>query len=99
MPHVKFGTKDEPGFELKESSDLIAVRTRSRRSIRGTGPVPPPTSAEVADGDLVAVFPDAGVEVYRVPPTDRSLPGTSSRSSRASIFRASAGCGSRTSSW
>jgi hypothetical protein len=29
MPTVYFGTKDEPGFELEQSDDLIVVRTRS----------------------------------------------------------------------
>src|SRR5262245_49098504 len=66
MPYVNFGTKDEPGFELIGSPDLIAVRTRSRRPVRGVGPVARPTTAEVADGALVATFPDAGVEVYQV---------------------------------
>jgi subtilisin family serine protease len=73
MPYVNFGTKDEPGFELRESPDLIAVRTRSRRPVRGVGPVPRPTTAEVTDGTLVATFPDAGVEVYRVPTAAHSL--------------------------
>jgi subtilisin family serine protease len=68
MPVVRFGTKDQPGFNLAESSNLIAVRTRSRRSLRGAGPVRPPAAAQVADGALVAAFPDAGVEVYQVPP-------------------------------
>jgi subtilisin family serine protease len=72
MPLVKFGGKSDPGFELRESSDLIAVRTRSTRSALGAGPVARPTAAEVSDGVLVASFPDAGVEVYRVPVT-RSL--------------------------
>lgn len=68
MPTVYFGTKDEPGFELEQSDDLIAVRTRSGRSIaRSAGPVPRPVSAELADGVLVAAYPEAGVEVYRVP--------------------------------
>lgn len=73
MPYVNFGTKDEPGFELIESSELIAVRTRSHRPVQGVGPVARPTTAEVVDGTLVATFPDAGVEVYRVPATARSL--------------------------
>lgn len=73
MPHVNLGTKDETGFDLEESPDLIVVRTRSRRSAVGVGPVPSPVSAEVADGILVAAFPDAGVEVYRVPTSTRSL--------------------------
>ena len=68
MPTVYFGTKNEPGFELKESNDMIAVRTRSRRSMmRSAGTVPMPLSAELEDGVLVAAYPDAGVEVYRVP--------------------------------
>ncbi|MBZ4421314.1 S8 family serine peptidase [Myxococcus sp. RHSTA-1-4] len=73
MPQVKFGTKSEPGFDLVESPDLIAVRTRSHLPVRGAGPVPLPTAAEVVDGTLVARFPEAGVEVYRVPVSARSL--------------------------
>lgn len=68
MPTVYFGTKDEPGFDLEQSDDLIAVRTRSGRSItRTAGPVSTPISAELEDGTLVAAYPEAGVEVYRVP--------------------------------
>lgn len=68
MPTVYFGTKNEPGFDLEQSDDLIAVRTRSGRSITRTiGPVPTPLSAELEDGTLVAAYPEAGVEVYRVP--------------------------------
>jgi hypothetical protein len=57
MPYVNFGTKGEPGFELVESPDLIAVRTRSRRPVRGVGPVPRPPTAAVTDGILVATSP------------------------------------------
>jgi subtilisin family serine protease len=68
MPRVYFGTKNEPGFDLEQSDDLIAVRTRSGRSItRSAGPVPTPFSAELEDGTLVAAYPEAGVEVYQVP--------------------------------
>jgi subtilisin family serine protease len=67
MALVKFGRKDEPGFELELSKDLLAVRTRSRDSLQSRGPVRTPLSAEVDDGQLVAHFPEAGVEVYRVP--------------------------------
>jgi subtilisin family serine protease len=68
MPTVFYGTKDEPGFELEQSSDLIAVRTRSGRSItRRVGAVPSPASAELDDAALVVSYPEAGVEVYRVP--------------------------------
>lgn len=76
MPTVYFGTKDEPGFDLEQSNDLIAVRTRSGRSItRTAGLVPTPVSAELEDSTLVAAYPEAGVEVYRVPigRTSRSL--------------------------
>lgn len=76
MPTVYFGGKDEPGFELEQSEDLIAVRTRSKRSAaRSVGPVPSPLSAELEDGVLLAEYPDAGVEVYRVPvaPGSRTL--------------------------
>jgi subtilisin family serine protease len=68
MPKVYFGRKGEPGFDLELSNDLIAVRTRSGRSVtRAAGPVPTPASAQLADAQLVLAFPDAGVEVYRVP--------------------------------
>lgn len=68
MPTVYFGTKDEPGFELKQSEDLIAVRTRSGRSLaRSASPVPPPVTAELEGSTLVLAYPEAGVEVYRVP--------------------------------
>ena len=58
MPTVYFGPRDEPGFELEQSDDLIVVRTRSGRSItKGIGPVPTPLSAEPEDGTLVARLP------------------------------------------
>lgn len=73
MPRVHFGTKDEPAFELVESPDLIAVRTRSQQPLRARGPVMLATAAEVADGERVAYFEDAGVEVFRVPDAERSM--------------------------
>ena len=86
MPTVYFGTKDEPGFELKQSDDLIAVRTRTGRSIaKSAGPVPNPLSAELEDGTLVAAYPEAGVEVYRVPVTR----GARSLAARKTALRAS----------
>lgn len=79
MPTVYFGSKNEPGFDLEQSDDLIAVRTRSGRSItRTSGPVPTPLSAELEDGTLVAAYPEAGVEVYRVP-VDREARSLSER--------------------
>ncbi len=75
MPHVNFGTSNEPGFDLELSDDLIVVRTRSRQSLRTAGPVRTPAMAELADGVLQLEFPEAGVEVYRMPVTrgSRSL--------------------------
>src|SRR5687768_10014174 len=71
MPQANLGSKNEPALELNKSSELVAVRTRSRRSLRR--PVQPLAAAEVADGQLVVSFPEAGVEVYRVPPATKSL--------------------------
>lgn len=74
MPEVKFGRKDEPSVTLRKSDDLIAVRTRSARSVMA-GPVLLPTAAELRDAQLVLAFPEAGVEVYQLPagPGRRSL--------------------------
>ena len=66
LTQVRLGKKNEPPITLRKSDDLIAVRTHSTRSIR-SGAVPTPESGEVADGHLVVTFPEAGVEVYRVP--------------------------------
>jgi subtilisin family serine protease len=66
MPEVKFGHKNEPSVQLRKSEDLIAVRTRSRRSATIV-PVPTDISAELSDGQLVLSFPEAGVEVYQIP--------------------------------
>ena len=86
MPTVYFGTKEEPGFDLEQSDDLIAVRTRSGRSItRTAGPVPTPISAELEDSTLIAAYPEAGVEVYRVPLEH----GTRSLADRKTALRAS----------
>ncbi|MBM3622876.1 MAG: peptidase S8 [Alphaproteobacteria bacterium] len=87
MPTVYFGKKGEPGFKLEQSNDLVAVRTRSGRSItRSAGSVPSPLSSELDDGVLVAAYPEAGVEVYRVP-VGR---GVRSLTDRKSALRASA---------
>ena len=68
MPRIHYGRKDEPAAELQQSNDLIAVRTRSRRPmLRSAGPVPQPAPADLRDAALVADFPEAGVEVFRVP--------------------------------
>jgi subtilisin family serine protease len=68
MPTVYLGGKSEPGFELVQSKDLIAVRTRSGRSAtRAVAGVPTPLAAELDDATLVVAYPEAGVEVYRLP--------------------------------
>ena len=66
MPHVNFGTKNEPGFDLKLSDDLIAVRTRSHRSLQTRGAVVTPMEGQVSDGTLIASYPEAGVEPNRI---------------------------------
>lgn len=66
MPEVKFGHKHEPSVQFRRSEDLIAVRTRSRRSATAV-PVPSAVSAELSGGQLVLSFPEVGVEIYKIP--------------------------------
>ncbi|WP_067809680.1 S8 family peptidase [Nocardia beijingensis] len=74
MPTVNFGTKDDPGFELAQSPDLIVVRTHSGRGIRRqSGSVRTPLGAELDDATLVQAYPEAGVEVYRLPAGSRPV--------------------------
>ncbi|MET0387989.1 MAG: S8 family serine peptidase, partial [Polyangiales bacterium] len=73
MPRVLLGAKHEPALELRSSPDHIVVRTRSRRPLQ-SGPVPPAAAAEVADGQVVLAFPEAGVEVFRVPASNDQTP-------------------------
>jgi hypothetical protein len=68
MPTVYFGTKDEPGFELEQSDDLIVVRRVAAGPLpRPLGPCPPrcPPNPRTVRGSHA--YPEAGVEVYRVP--------------------------------
>ena len=68
MPKVFFGKKNEPGFDLKVSDELIAVRTRSGRSIARTqGAVAGAAMAALDDGSLLLSYPEASVEIYQVP--------------------------------
>jgi subtilisin family serine protease/subtilisin-like proprotein convertase family protein len=70
MPEVKFGKKDEPSVTFQRSEDLLAVRTRSNRSLMA-GPVKPAAAAELNDAKLVLAFPEVGVEVYQMAPVGR----------------------------
>ncbi len=67
MINVRFGSKDDDSFELEQSQDLIAIRTRSQLSLRQFGTILEPQTRQLEDAELVLEFPDAGVEVYRVP--------------------------------
>lgn len=68
MLKVNFGGKNEAAHDFQLSNELIAVRTRSGRSIRrSVGPVATPLAEALDDGTLVVSYPEAGVEVYRVP--------------------------------
>ncbi len=81
MPKIYYETKNEPAFELEQSEDLIAVRTRSGRSLtRSAGPVAQPISSELDDGVLAVAYPEVGVEVYRIP-TGRHARSVSERKS------------------
>lgn len=64
MPVARFGGKNGTVVKLRESDDLLAVRSLSGRSLRGEL-IPRPETAALKDMDLVAAFTDAGVEVYR----------------------------------
>jgi subtilisin-like proprotein convertase family protein len=65
MPQVVLGHKGDAPVTLKSSEELIAVRTRSRRSLQA-GAVQPAAAREISDGKLVLAFPEAGVEVYEI---------------------------------
>lgn len=64
MPSVTYGGSGGQQVELEVDPDLLVVRTLSRRSLR-SGPVAAPEAAVVDQLDLVAAYPEAGVEVYR----------------------------------
>ena len=66
MPTATFGGKQGEKVRLEVDPNLVAVRTRSRRSFR-SGPVAGPEAAALQGMDLVLDFPEAGVEVYRRP--------------------------------
>ncbi|MFC9997151.1 S8 family serine peptidase [Nocardia sp. NPDC127526] len=74
VPTANFGTKDEPGFELEQSPDLIVVRAHRGRGVpRKIGSVRTAVAGELDDATLVQAHPEVGVEVYRVPPGSPSV--------------------------
>ena len=64
MPEVMYGGRQGERLRLEVDPDLVAVRTRSRRSSR-EGPVAGPEAAALDGLELVLQFPEVGVEVYR----------------------------------
>lgn len=65
MPQVTCGGEHGQTLDLQTDPDLLAVRTRSRRSLRA-GPVFSPEAAALGDDmDLVIAFPRGGVEVFK----------------------------------
>lgn len=64
MPSIRYGGKQGKPLQYEVDPELVAVRTRSKRSFRG-GPVLRPEAALLEEMDIVAEFPEAGVEVFR----------------------------------
>ena len=64
MPEVRYGGRNGERLQLEVDPELMAVRTRSRRSFRD-GPVAGPEAALLDGMELVLEFPEVGVEVYR----------------------------------
>ena len=67
MPQLRYGGKTGKLIRYEVDPEMVVVRTRSKQSFR-SGPVPRPEMALLQDMELVAEFPDAGVEVYRKRP-------------------------------
>jgi len=70
MPQIRYGGKKGKVVHYDVDPDLVVVRTRSKQSFR-SGPVLRPEAALLEDMDLVAEFPEAGVEVFRKRPAAR----------------------------
>ncbi len=70
MPQLRYGGKTGKLIRYEVDPEMIVVRTRSKQSFR-SGPVPRPEMALLQDMEVVAEFPDAGVEVYRKRPGAR----------------------------
>lgn len=72
MEEIKFNRKDEASFYLKKSEDMIAVRTHSKKPI-GTTMQSEHSIDCTNDCECVMEFPNAGLEVYRIPAGRDSL--------------------------
>ena len=70
MPQLRYGGKTGKLIRYEVDPEMIVVRTRSKQSFR-SGPGPRREWALLQDLEVVAVFPDAGVEVYRKRPGAR----------------------------
>jgi hypothetical protein len=70
MPTLRYGGKKGQIVHYEVDPELVVVRTRSKKSFRSQ-PVPRPEAALLEDTDLVADFPDAGVQVFRRRPGSR----------------------------
>ncbi len=78
MPKVYFGAKGEAPIELTRSPDMLAVRRTGQPATAGdtargstrSGRSPArPSDAHLRGCTLVQRFPEAGVDIYRVPTT------------------------------
>ncbi len=67
MPTIKYGGKSGKEVKFVESKDLIAIRTRSQRPIGARSNVREPIESELINCELAFQFPEAGIEVYRMP--------------------------------
>lgn len=88
MPQVFYGPKGEAPIELEQSPDLLAVRRRgpasaSRPGTRSANTVARPSDTHLRGCTLVQRFPEANVDIYRVPTTR----GGASLASRKAALR------------
>lgn len=70
---VRYGGKEGRVQELKESENMIVVRTKGNRNLEDT-PLRPETREMLENGTEVLKFPEAGVTVHEMP--DQRAEGT-----------------------
>jgi len=78
MYKVKFGGKKGKTIQLEESPDMVAIRTTGNRKLEDVG-VSQASKELIDDSTEVAAFPEAGVTVRRVAPSDDGLESMRSR--------------------